>query len=92
MVMGWMALVVIQSVGAPTEQAGDVLVQLPDGMWLLQYNNSRYSCETTALCHDFRVGMQFVANMNFERKKELVDYLKTDRTWHDCLLVNCTVY
>lgn len=88
----WLALMMVRSVGASPQHSGDVLVQLPDRSWILQYNNARYACETTPLCRDFRVGMQFVAHLNFERDKELVEYLTSDRTWNDCVVVNCKLY
>lgn len=87
----WIILAIQPANATPAEE-GIVLVQLADDSWVLQYNNRRYVCETTPLCIDFREGMQFLPNMNFERKKELVDYLTSDHKLHDCVLRNCRVY
>jgi hypothetical protein len=77
---------------APRPIVGKVIMLMFDGAWLLQYDNKRYSCETTSLCHGFGEGTHFIPNMAFGRDKELIDYITNDHKWNDCILRNCAIY
>ena len=76
----------------PTRPMGRVIMLMFDGAWLLQYDNKRYSCESTSLCRSFGEGTFFRPNMEFRQDKELIDYVTRDQKWNDCILRNCTIH